>query len=155
MTEPSTELLTTTEAAARAGVSERTMRKWVAAGKVSTHQTAEGPRVDRGSLDGYRRARAQKAANSGTEPGAALATAQRPDLGPVLFAALEHQSDQIAALVTEMVALRAMLTAQAAGAEPRADQGAEPAPEPQPEPEAEPGPEPSGWARWWRQWRIR
>lgn len=141
------DLLTTTTAAARAGVSERTMRKWIAAGKVSTHQTLDGPRVDRASLDAYRRVRGQKAAHSEAEPGPVLVTVPRPDLGTDLLAALAQQSAQLAALTAQVAALTALL-------EGRSDRGPEPPPEPvtatSAEDETEPGPVQSSAARRFR-----
>lgn len=101
MTAPGPELLTTTQAAARAGVTERTLRKWLERGKVGTHDTPEGRRVDRDSLDAYRVERAKQAGN-GAGPGAGL----QADLGPDVATAL---LTEVRALRTELAELRAAL----------------------------------------------
>jgi excisionase family DNA binding protein len=134
MTAPGPDLLTTTQAAARAGVTERTMRKWIAAGRVGTQDGPEGRRVDRASLDAYRLERAKQAGN-GAGPG----TVARTDLGPDVGAAL---LTEIRALRNEVAELRAALLPPP-----------EAAPEATPVRPDDPAPPDGLWARvgrWWR-----
>jgi excisionase family DNA binding protein len=105
VTAPGPDLLTTTQAAARAGVTERTMRKWLLSGKVGTHDTPEGRRVDRASLDAYRVERAKQAGN-GAGPGTVATTVPGPDVGAELLT-------EVRALRRELAELRsALLTPQ-------------------------------------------
>jgi excisionase family DNA binding protein len=140
VTEPGSDRLTTPEAAKRAGVSERTITKWVQGGKVGTHDGPRGRLIDRASLDAWRIERARRA-------GATIRTSSAPGPTP--------DPELLTELLTEVRALRAELAAL------RSERLTLTAPQPDPvteapsEPGAEPGPTGGRglWARLGRWWK--
>ncbi len=168
--------LSAREAADYCGVSEKTVRNWIAAGRLSAERSAGSFRIDRENLSAFRRDTPRSPHDADSASADVRAEVPRTESAPgivelvALLREREAKIDEIGVRVVQYAESASMWQARAAvfahqlegvHAELRALKAPEPPrhdPAPQPEPAPDPFPvpnppspnaAPSRWRRWW------